>query len=60
MHMKLNKAKLRTCGAEMKTLLNLAEGCMSVVMGDSFLCRVRQLEIHVRATEETAVVIVVG
>ena len=30
--------------------LNLTQGCMLVVTGDSVLCRVRQLEIHVRAT----------
>ena len=50
MHIRLNKAKLRTCGAEMWTLLNQEWGCKTVVTGDSFLCRVRQLEIHVRAT----------
>ena len=48
MHMRLNKAKLRTCCTEMRTLLNLAQGCMSVVIGDVWV-GVRQLEIHVRA-----------
>ena len=50
MHMRLNKSKLRTCGVDTRTLLNLAQSCMSVVTGDSFLCRARQLEILVRAT----------
>ena len=49
MHTRLNKAKIWTCGVETRTFLNLAQGCMSVVTGDSFLCRVRQF--HVRATE---------
>ena len=34
----------------MRPLLHLAQACMSAVKGDSFLCRVRQMEIDVRAT----------
>ena len=49
MHMRLNKAKLWTCGVKTRTLLNLAKGFMMVVTGDSFLCRVRQF--HVRGRE---------
>ena len=33
-----------------RKLLNLAQICLSVVTGDNFLCRVRQLEICGRAT----------
>lgn len=36
MHMRLNKAKLRTYGAETRSLLNLTQ----VVTGGGFLCRV--------------------
>lgn len=42
----LNKAKWRTCGAEVKMEL----GCMLVMMGDSFLWWVRQVKISIRAT----------
>ena len=48
--MRLNKAELQTCGAETRTLLNLAQGCLTVVTGDSFLCRVTQSDTHVRTT----------
>ena len=42
-------AKLWICGEETRMLLNLVQGCISAVTGYSFLCRVRQLDIHVRA-----------
>lgn len=35
MHMMLNEATLPTCGAETRTLLNLAQGCLSMVRGES-------------------------
>lgn len=35
MHMMLNEATLPTCGAETRTLLNLAQGCRSMVRGES-------------------------
>ncbi len=35
---RMNTAKLRTCAAKMKTLLKLVRGCVSAVMGNSFLC----------------------
>lgn len=49
MHIKLNKAKLQTCDVETGMLLNWEQGYKIVGTGDSFLCRVRQLEIRVRA-----------
>ena len=50
MHMRLNKVKLWTRGVQSRTILNLVQGCMSGVTGYNFLCMVRQLEIHFRAT----------